>query len=491
MCENSCVFWRTVYSAALLFLSAGWRRATTNECEVGQIVDGEPQMAGKRPKHGFHEYVKNPDLFREESQESAIAESTLAPTAEELVDLVSIVGRRRLEYEEILKLKKAGDRAVSLLVEALQDEKFLFRRYGDSVLDGSAIETALDLLEPFGLPKAAVLKPALQHPDEDIRSRALYYLARCANDDAINALATGLKSQSEEDRTWTLLGLEFLRDSPRGSKRFRAALFQAVVPLLADEESGPAGRAPRTLLALDVARAKGVLLGADVFRPENTQIDDILKALKDAKVPVPGRQLRELLARIKQKATKYSFANAYAYGLILLAQAEGEEAGDLIRDAQTWGNEQVKEGAAEASAIVAGAADAYSFVIDLYQQKGAKGLTKPQLYYLTLFWLDAEVKNGGFTQFYFNSSGDLAPQAVKAARAVGATELAGIIQQANALFGKNGPDPDRDKRMDQLSGIDLEGLEELDSRFYKSAEHLNQILPQYVASNSEVFKRRK
>jgi len=463
---------------------------TPSKDESGQIADKEIPVA-KQPKRGFHEYVKDPDLFRKEVGEKENADTAPPLTERELAHLVSAMRTRRLEYEEIQKLDKAGDKVVPLLQEALCDEKFLLHRYGKSVLDGSPMETALEILEKFRLPEARVLEPALRHPDEFFRYHALYYLARCGNYDAIVALKVGLNSESEQCRSWTLMGLGFLKDSPRGSKKFRTALFEAAVPLLEDKEHGPAEQAPRALLALNFEQAKRVLLGRDIFRPDNESINKVLKALIDANVPVPGPQLRSLLAGIKNKATGYPFDYAYADGLILLARVEGSNARDLIVDGQSWGNAQVKDGAARASEIVAGVTDAYGFVIDLFKRKGARGLTEPQLHYLTLCWLDAEVSNGGFSQFYFNSSGELAPYAVRAASAVGAPELAGIIQKANAMFGEKGPDPDRNKRMDQLSKVDLKALGELDTQYYRCSERLSEILPRFVAANSEAFKPAK
>ena len=64
---------------------------------------------------------------------------------------------------------------------------------------------------------------------------------------------------------------------------------------------------------------------------------------------MPGPQLRKLLAGIKGQAKTYPFNWAYADGLILLARVEGSGAGDLIADAQTWGDDKVKEGAAHTS----------------------------------------------------------------------------------------------------------------------------------------------
>jgi hypothetical protein len=451
---------------------------------------GEAPVA-KHPKRGFQEYVKNPDLFREEAGEMERERAAQPPTPREVAGLVSEMGRRRLKYDELERVKQAGDAAVPLLQKALRDEKFLLHRYGKDIFDGSVIETALDILEPFALPEASLLEPALRHSDEFFRYHALFHLARCGNDDAIDALKSGLKSPSAQCRTWTLMGLEFLKRTGRGSKAFRAVIFEAALPLLADKEYNPAEYAPRALLALDFRRAQQVLLGEDVFYPQNKYVYKVLQALKDANVPVPGPQLRKLLSEIKPKAAKFPFDYAYAEGLILLARAEGSGARDLIGDAQSWGNAEVKEGAAKALEIAAGVNDAYGFVMDLYQRKGAKGLAETQLYYLTLSWLDAEVRNGGFSQYYFNSSGALASYAVKAAQSVGASELAAIIEKANALFGKDGPDPDRGKRMDQLSKIDLAALTKLDSQYYECADRLSELLPKFVSSNSEAFKRAK
>jgi hypothetical protein len=442
----------------------------------------------KEPNRGFEDYVKNPELFRTEDQEIQRADAAPPPTASELAALVAEMGRRRLDHAELQQLKKAGDKVVPSLQTALRDERFLFQRYGESVLDGSAMETALYILAPFGQPDVGVLEPALRHPEDEFRYRALCHLARCGKDEAIAVLKAGLASPSERDRTWTLMGLEYLKDSPRGSNHFRATLFEAVLPLLVDKEHGPAEHAPRALLALDFDRAKLVLLGNEVFQPGYKSIAKVLWALKYAHVTVPGPQLRSLLAGIKQKAGGFPFNTAYADGLVLLARAEGTGALDLIDDAQRSGNDRVREGAAQAAEIAAGVTDAYGFVFGIYQRNGAHGLIEPQLYYLTLCWLDSEVRNGGFSQFYFNSSGELASHAVKAARGVGAPDVAGIVEQANTLFGMNGPDPDRNKRMDQLSAIDLEALDDLSTQYYNCPEQLREILPRYVASNPEAFR---
>jgi hypothetical protein len=443
----------------------------------------------KKPKRSFWEYVKNPGLFWEETREADRAGDAPAPGGDQLAALVAGLYTSRPEYEGLQQLRKAGRKAVPLLIAALRDPKFLFHRYGGSGLDGSPMETALDLLEPFAEPPAAVLEPALRHEDEYFRSKALYHLAQCGHDDAIPALQAGLASPSVECRTYALMGLEFLKRTGRGSERFRRALFAAAVPLLHDDEYNPAEHAPRALLVLDHEWAVKVLLGEDVLRPDNRNVRRALQALKDAEVPVLAARLRALLAAIRDKADDYPFDYAFADGLILLARAEGATAVDMIADARTWGNRHVKEAAAEAAGIAAGVRDADAVVRERFERVGASGLSEPQLYYLTLSGLDAEVRNGGFTQYFFNSAGDLAGRAVDAAGAIGATEAARIIRKAVALFGPGGPAPDRDARMNQLSAIEHEALEELDTQYYDCPDDLRELLPMYVARHPDEFRQ--
>lgn len=84
----------------------------------------------------------------------------------------------------------------------------------------------------------------------------------------------------------------------------------------------------------------------------------------------------------------------------------------------------------------------------------------------------AEICNGGFTQFFDNTTGVLAPEAIEAFEAIGLPEVSSIIKEAVSLFST----PylrDRDKRMEWLwNEPDEEAariekrLRDLDDRFY-------------------------
>lgn len=66
----------------------------------------------------------------------------------------------------------------------------------------------------------------------------------------------------------------------------------------------------------------------------------------------------------------------------------------------------------------------------------------------------ADVNNGGFEQYYFNSYGDQAKRVPSALRLIGAGQMAELVERANAVFGPEGPPEDRTTRQTQLEEIE-------------------------------------
>lgn len=112
-----------------------------------------------------------------------------------------------------------------------------------------------------------------------------------------------------------------------------------------------------------------------------------------------------------------------------------------------------------------------------------------RIFYITQT-LEMEVNNGGFSQFFFNSSGDFSNELVGAFTAIGANTTAGICQKAIDAFGRDIP-VDRDERqemLDELESDELnEILEECDSAFYDYEDNLNELNYDFVMKNKESF----
>ena len=99
---------------------------------------------------------------------------------------------------------------------------------------------------------------------------------------------------------------------------------------------------------------------------------------------------------------------------------------------------------------------------------------------LVAVWgLEADVNNGGFDQYYFNTSGGQAWFAPVALKSVGAHRVAAIVERANGMFGKLGPPRDPDERQSALFAItdaDENVWEELDRAFYEYPDDISALL---------------
>ncbi len=114
---------------------------------------------------------------------------------------------------------------------------------------------------------------------------------------------------------------------------------------------------------------------------------------------------------------------------------------------------------------------------------------------VTIWGLEADVNNGGFDQYYFNSSGDQSRLAPEALRAIGANRMAEIVTQANAVFGPDGPSPNRNTRQAQLFLVappDSENpgpWEQLDSDFFAYPDDIAGLLTAFLRARGRLTAR--
>ena len=110
-----------------------------------------------------------------------------------------------------------------------------------------------------------------------------------------------------------------------------------------------------------------------------------------------------------------------------------------------------------------------------------------RIFFVTLL-LEAEVNNGGFSQYFFNSSGDYANEVAAAYEEIGAVKTAEICRKACSLFGEEVP---RDWELRQtllmLHDEYEPVLNECDSAFYAYEEDLASLTRDYVLNHLEDF----
>jgi hypothetical protein len=94
-------------------------------------------------------------------------------------------------------------------------------------------------------------------------------------------------------------------------------------------------------------------------------------------------------------------------------------------------------------------------------------LRPDERYLYAVFWCDAEVCNGGFHQFYANSTGVVAPEATEGFDALGLHECAALVRDTMRFFGARYP-RERETRCELLDRVRGDTRKEWDPFFTKN-----------------------
>jgi hypothetical protein len=102
--------------------------------------------------------------------------------------------------------------------------------------------------------------------------------------------------------------------------------------------------------------------------------------------------------------------------------------------------------------------------------------------------LEQEVNNGGFEQFFFNSSGDFANETLESLYAIGADETAKIYKKVLNAFDCEIP-KNRDEREYLITESVGVVLSKCDEEFYEYPDNLNELNNQFIIKNKDQFTR--
>lgn len=115
-------------------------------------------------------------------------------------------------------------------------------------------------------------------------------------------------------------------------------------------------------------------------------------------------------------------------------------------------------------------------------------LTEPQRIFYFNQNLEREINNGGFNQYFYNSSGDFSHETLTSLRTIGAEKTANILQHAIDQFPNSIVPKDRSERQEILDQIEDKAghvWENLDQAFYKYEANLNDLNIEYVKQINE------
>lgn len=461
-----------------------------------------PDQAG-----GFWQWVKNPWLRRRAEREAADEEAELAALDPERVSetvvarLVAGLLRRELMWPVTQKFERLGRRAVPHLVRALSDPRYLrpYSAENPTQLPIGEVLTLLDRHPPAEI--ADRLIELASHPSAPVRRAAAGSLGNLATPAVLSAWLSATRDSVDDVQSAAIWGVNSALEAGRVTPEFAAGAFDRVAELLDydgpeyDIVQGAAG----VLVRLDPARALPHLLDPRRFAAGNRRLSYLLQAADKHNLALPPDRVYRLLDDLRPHADDYIAGSSIGYLLCQLARQRTADARARADAALAWatagsdGARYIRQSAAQALALLAGVADPTDAVLT---RLGAGGgmldcLTAPQRAYYVAWACDAEVRNGGFAQYFVNPTGRSAGEAAAAFEAIGAPAHAALVRRAVALFGPAGPSADHETRHEQLAALTADQdaeLNRLATEYYGVGEDVSARLLLFAAQHPADFR---
>ena len=455
-------------------------------------------LSRRRPA-GFKEWLKNPELFNQlcpdpEAIQRGIAQAREWPDADLRKELDRYVWKGsdlpgKPEKHVLLAL---GERVRPWVLELLGDPALqakLTALSKDDLYKESAFDRACSLLS--GLVAAAAIPrliPFQSHPASQIRKTAALTLGLIGTPETIAPVRTALRDEEHYVRSYALIGLGRALAAGELHADCLSALVDDLKRLIAAGNNVEA--AAELLLKEDPVTAADFLRRSEALQPDAPGLTDVLACLAKNQIPVPRESLLTLIEALERREMKHPIPYALGSGLHLLGQQRDPDDREFLQARTAHAEKRIAEGAAEGLVAWVGLA---GFRERLWAALGEGELTDlpvPQRRYLAVQMLDGEVNNGGFSQYFFNSSSRYWRDAQVGLDMMGFKERAELLRDATSRFGPAGPAEDRDERQQQLARLarkNEDEFDDLDDRYYKCEESVDLLSCDYVVKNRTLF----
>ena len=119
-----------------------------------------------------------------------------------------------------------------------------------------------------------------------------------------------------------------------------------------------------------------------------------------------------------------------------------------------------------------------------------ENLNKSQRVFYLNQCLEREINNGGFNQYFFNSSGNFALETVESLKAIGAHKTADILFHAISCFPDGQVPKDQEHRQKIIEVIEEtanDKWQQLEDKFMSYEEDLNSLNMSYIKFNKADF----
>ena len=352
------------------------------------------------------------------------------------------------------------------------------------------IHRLLHIFDPYKKAPDSIiplLQPFLESDHSRVRSNVSYTICSIGNSKVRETLQKANRDSDDEVLKWALMGFRFATSEDRVPIEDRDLLYDTILEFWSGENYPAPDEVPQALCYLSPDRAAEFLTSPKVFDEKHTDNHYILEALKMYRIDFPRTKLLKLISEYQKKSKlSYTASRSLGESLESLGAHRNPEDLPILETFLDSEEDKVVEGAA---AGLYRFHDFFENIRDPWeveQDEGWEALTDVEKHICAIQMLNSEVVNGGFTQYYFNSSGNNWEDARDGLKAVGSIELLAILNETIAKFPDHTPSTSRKKRSDQLAKIvkkDDSAFNDESSRWYKATESLEKLLVLYNLAN--------
>lgn len=340
-------------------------------------------------------------------------------------------------------------------------------------------------------PEAAELVvPFVSSNLNEIRKSVGLLLGSIGSPNSLQYIKSLLGDSDSYVRSYVLMGIKRAVTGKRINDTSRPLFYELVSSIWPNDTDFNVSRHVASLmLELDRDAAVQQLLRAPLFTTAFKPLGDILEAFERKNMQVPREKLLLLITELKGGPMEYSRTKMLRASLSLLGAHRMSEDLPMLEQFLDSPDEAVTEGAVKGLYQFHRFSETIRDAWEVENGKGWQALTKAEKHILAVEILNNEVNNGGFTQYYFNSSGDQWVDTLAGLDAIGAAKHKDLMLRTLSFFPDKTPSTSRNDRSEQLAKIvrrKEDPFHDEDSAWYKlKEENLDKLMLRYNLANLE------
>lgn len=446
---------------------------------------------------GFFDWIRGKGWNREHEDEFTLPDNASNRQIRQAIYMLLDDERADDAFQALHQVKH---RARPLLEAAVLDPRIRESTRWPMYCAATAFEMVLEILDSMGSPiPLQEAEKLVDDSEEKRRHIAALFIGRHAQPRHTQFLLR-LFRDSEHIVKDTAIH-EFL--STAKVRPIEQEIADAVYPLMKSwalrRDHGSAAEAAKIMLLLDRDKAVADLLDETALDVNLNWLARNIDALTEAGVSIPADQLGSLLANTQRRLDEetdrtnvFHWSGIIRSCLSALAKSPEGLPSSLVEQMLEHEDEDVRDCVIRIRSEQLGL-NPVDVVLESLRAHGVDAMTPVQRSYYCVWILDAEVRNGGFLQYFSNSYGENVEVVRAALHAMGSTSAEQIVSDAIAVFGAGGVPRDRDERNDVLARLiptDKSPFDAHDGRWYADEDRLSLKLWQFAVAHQDDFVQR-